>query len=111
MKHLLRVSVLGLTLLMFSSLASSAQQPWWCSKPTSNCTEAVICDTPQLARLDVRMADLYHTLKDNSSRRGARRLLRSQRQWLADRNSCGCNANCLISYYNGRISLFNNILN
>jgi uncharacterized protein len=108
--HLPRVAALTLAFLTFSSFSSSAQQPWWCGKPASNCTESVICATPQLARFDVKMSTLYRELKGYSSRRSANRLLRSQRQWLRERNSCGCNADCLISYYRSRINLFTNII-
>lgn len=106
------MSALALATLVTALAAPAlAQQPWWCNRAPKNCTEAVICQTPQLGRLDVRMAARYHALQDVSSRRGARRLLNSQRRWLRARNSCGCNANCLISYYRGRINLFDDILN
>ena len=75
------------------------------------CTEKVICATPQLSVLDDQMASRYFALRALASRAGAQALLSSQRQWLADRDSCGCNANCLLGYYNSRIRLFDNILN
>jgi len=76
----------------------------------SGCTEVVICETPQLSRLDSRMARLYSDLQDSSSLRGAARLLGSQKVWLESRNSCGCNANCLVSKYESRIRLFEDAL-
>ena len=80
-----------------------------CGRATS-CTEHVICQTPQLSRLDSRMTRLYDELQDMASRRGARRLLNSQRAWLDNRDSCGCNANCLVGMYESRIMLFNEVL-
>jgi uncharacterized protein len=76
----------------------------------SGCIETVICETPQLSSLDSRMASLYEELQDAATRRGARRLLDSQRDWLDRRDSCGCNANCLVSKYESRIRLFKDVL-
>jgi uncharacterized protein len=76
----------------------------------SGCTENVICQTPQLSRLDSRMARLFDALQDAAGRRGARTLLDSQRAWLDNRDSCGCNANCLVSQYEARIRLFDDVL-
>jgi uncharacterized protein len=81
----------------------------WCGTPR-NCTEEVICATPQLGALDEEMSELYYELRDQSSRRGAHALLQSQRGWLAARDTCGCNANCLVGYYRSRISQFKSIL-
>lgn len=99
------------SVMALASNAAQAQQPWWCSQPRQmNCTETVICATPQLATLDIRMSQLYAQLEVNASRRGAARLLDNQRHWLRERNRCGCNANCLVTHYSERIRLFSDVL-
>lgn len=94
--------------ILASSAASSAS--FNCSK-AKGCVENVICQSPQLSQLDSEMAQLYFSIKQYSSRRGAKALLSSQRSWLKRRNTCGCDANCLVGYYNDRINLFNEALN
>ena len=79
-------------------------------RKASGCVEEVICQSPQLARLDSEMADLYFSLRRQSSRAGAKQLLDSQRAWLRSRNTCGCDANCLVSHYNERIQLFRDVM-
>jgi uncharacterized protein len=76
----------------------------------AGCVEEVICATPQLSRLDSRMSRLYYNLQSWASRRGGHVLLNSQRAWLDNRDSCGCNANCLVGMYNSRIELFEEAL-
>lgn len=80
-----------------------------CNK-ASTCTENVICETPQLSSLDSRMDQLYYDMRADVNRRGARRILNSQRAWLDNRDACGCNANCLVGMYESRIQQFNNVL-
>lgn len=77
---------------------------------TSTCTEEVICQTPQLSRLDSIMADRYFQLQDQSTRGAARVLLDSRWEWLDSRDSCGCNANCLVQHYKARIRMFREVL-
>jgi uncharacterized protein len=74
------------------------------------CVENIICESPQLSDLDSEMASLYYTLKRKSNRRGARTLLKSQRRWLRTRNTCHCDANCLVGHYHDRIELFKDVL-
>lgn len=96
------------TLVLFGSTNSYAAS-FNCNKAVT-CTENVICETPQLSSLDSRMDRLYNELQDSATRRGAKRLINSQRNWLDNRDSCGCNANCLVSMYDSRITLFNEVL-
>lgn len=101
----LRGTVIIILLFSLGVTASHAQATFSCAE-AKNCTEKVICSTPQLGELDRRMSRLYFRLRDEFSRREARQLLESQRDWLEDRNSCGCNANCLIERYKERIARF-----
>lgn len=93
-----------------AGLAPAAAQSFDCSK-ARGCTENVICATPQLGDLDSEMASLYYEIRNYLNRRGARELRDSQRSWLASRDSCGCNANCLVGHYRSRIQLFRNVIN
>jgi uncharacterized protein len=90
--------------------AAEAQSPSFSCRHVTGCPEAVICDTPGLARLDNTMAGLYFSLKGQASRRGARVLLDGQREWLDSRNRCGCNAGCLFRHYRNRIADFRGVL-
>ena len=108
------LSILQRALFVLALLGANCAQPvdaasFNCAQ-ASGCTEAVICETPQLSRLDSRMARLYGALQDSSSLGGATGLLGSQRAWLESRDSCGCNANCLVSKYESRIRLFEDAL-
>jgi uncharacterized protein len=95
--------MLGVAIVGLSINLSAAS--FDCCK-ASGCVEEVICQSPQPSRLDSEMADLYFSLRRQSSRAGATQLLDSQRAWLRSRNTCGCDANCLVSHYNERIRLF-----
>ena len=55
-----------------------------------------------------RCPDGWHvsSLKNYSARRGLKHRIRSQRQWLRERNFCGCNEGCRIASYIDRINLF-----
>ena len=70
------------------------------------CVENVICQSPQLSKLDSEMAEIYYEIKAEFSR-NQRDLLKEfvedQKAWLRDRNACGCNANCLLREYRRRI--------
>ena len=101
----LRGAALAIVLFPLGLTMAHAQATFSCAE-ARNCTESVICSTPQLGDLDRRMSRLYFRLRDQSSGREARRLLDGQLNWLADRNSCGCNANCLVGMYKDRIALF-----
>lgn len=98
---------ISISLCLIANTALSAS--FNCNR-ASTCTEIVICATPQLSSLDSHMDQLYNDLQNNANNRGARRLLNSQRVWLDNRDSCGCNANCLVSMYESRIQVFSNVL-
>lgn len=102
-KHTLAIAIL-LTLCTGADAAS-----FNCAR-AQGCVENVICDSPQLSDMDSEMASLYYTLQSQSSRRGARALLSSQRQWLRSRNTCHCDANCLVGHYSDRIGQFRAVL-
>jgi uncharacterized protein len=101
-------------LLIIGMLGSQFMSPAYAASfncnNASTCTEEVICQTPELSQMDSEMSNLYFKLQDDSSRNGARHLLESQREWLESRDSCSCNANCLVGHYRGRIWLYRDVL-
>ena len=105
---MLKISILSCALIIICSNAALSAS-FNCNRATT-CTENVICETPKLSTLDSRMDRLYSDLQGNANYRGVRRLLNSQRAWLDNRDSCGCNANCLVGMYESRIETFNNVL-
>jgi len=62
----------GITIILLPLLlgitASHAQATFTCAE-ARNCTERVICATPQLGELDRTMSRLYFRLRDDSTRR------------------------------------------
>ncbi|RME97648.1 MAG: DUF1311 domain-containing protein [Alphaproteobacteria bacterium] len=89
----------------------------WVKKvgPSFNCNyakipaEVAICNSPELAELDRRMAQLYFA-KRNSSITSAMRgqLKRFQKRWLRHRNACGYDIACLKRSHLEQIQSLNN---
>ena len=67
------------------------------------CPEVVICSTRGLSRSDDQMAAMYEILMKRLRASEAVRLRADQRDWLADRNACGCDAACIEGSYERRI--------
>lgn len=84
--------------------------------PSFNCNRArlaaelAICGSGQLARYDRELSDLYRQLKDRMSRTQRKRLDRVQKGWLAQRNRCGGQVDCIGTQYRQRISYFHSLL-
>jgi uncharacterized protein len=106
------VATLSASVAVLATLLSSGAfaQSFDCAPYLANrqAPETVICETPQLQSLDEAMASIYSDLMGRLSRRAAESLRGNQRNWLAARDSCGFNANCLVSRYNQRIRDLNN---
>lgn len=98
---LMRTAVLSL-LFMAVITPHVLAQSWSCRAP-ANCTESIICDSPQIQRLDEDMSSLYFRVRDTMPGFMARSLLDDQRQWLKSRDFCGCDANCIVRSYHIRI--------
>jgi uncharacterized protein len=99
------------TLFAFASFAVTAvlagpgqAASFDCAKAATP-TEHAICDNPQLSHLDDQMAGMYYTLISNGSLTQAQvnQVKNEQVNWLAKRNACGANYNCLISAYTDQI--------
>jgi len=74
--------------------------PAWCSEGTLNAAEQTICAYPELAQMDVYMADLYYQVRHYPG------VQAGQQNWLATRNACHANYACLHAAYSGRIGYF-----
>ncbi len=103
-------SVIIAALLSVAAIPAVAQPQHINCAYAAGCVEKMICDSPQLFNLDARMTRLYFHLQSLSSRHGAYELLSSQVAWLSERDTCGCNANCLVSMYESRINSFVEVL-
>ena len=55
------------------------------------------------SNLDSRMASLYYTRRHQLHGAARAQLDADQRYWLASRNGCGANVDCLIDAYTSRI--------
>lgn len=74
-----------------------------CTKASTD-VEKIICNTSYISDLDIRLGNEYRLLMSSDiSSNIKNELLRSQREWLIDRNKC-VDADCLSEQYTYRIS-------
>lgn len=76
-----------------------------CAK-ASTPTEHAICDNPQLSSLDDQTAGLYYTLISGGAPEATTSVdavKKQQEAFVAKRNRCGANYNCLIDAYTDQI--------
>jgi uncharacterized protein len=78
-----------------------------------NCTHAAlvtICSDQQLNRLDEQTAGMYYLIVASGAPAATIRGVKSQQgKFLAQRNGCGTNHNCLIDAYTSQIMYLKNI--
>ena len=67
------------------------------------CPESLICSEESLSALDDQMAGLYFDVRRRMQSGHLKGFRDYQREWLARRNQCGCNYECLVSEYNSQI--------
>lgn len=84
---------IGLALLAQNALAAGFD----CSLTGLNKTEQTICKDPYLSGLDNVTNGYFVKAMDNSFAVGS--LSREQRKWLAERNRCGVDAECIKQRY------------
>jgi uncharacterized protein len=65
--------------------------------------EVLICQNPQLAKLDEQMASMYFRLRNSLSGTARSRLEADQTAWLQERYGCGRDAGCIRGMYERRI--------
>jgi uncharacterized protein len=72
--------------------------------------EVTICGDAQLNRLDEQSAGLYYLIVASGAPASTIREVKSQQgRFLAQRNGCGTNYNCLIDAYTSQIMYLKNI--
>lgn len=67
------------------------------------CPEALICTEQNLSRLDDAMASLYETARGRIQSGLLTGFRDYQREWLAKRDQCGCDYQCLEYQYRTQI--------
>lgn len=65
-------------------------------------SEVAICQDPGLMAMDGSMASTYFYLQNNLLPNDAAALRGDQKAWLASRNSCGYDFNCIANSYRTR---------
>jgi uncharacterized protein len=66
--------------------------------------EVVICQTPKLAEMDIKMSKLYFGYRGLISGPARRQMENDQRAWLQHRMSCGNNIGCIALAYRDRVA-------
>lgn len=90
------MTVAVLVLVPVANAQLAKNPPGWCNSETRlNRAEQTICDSDVLWTLDIRLGRLYRTSGVSA---------RSERNWIARRDACGADVNCLTRSYEDRIS-------
>lgn len=95
---------LALVMCAFGTMASrdaSAQIPRWCYD-AGNRSEARVCDSNMLSRLDRQLNRAYQRAMATGD--SPRRIRSEQRSWLAARDRCRGRRGCLEGMYRSRIA-------
>lgn len=79
-----------------------------CAKP-STATELALCHEPSLWAKDRAMDSVYFWVRENVKKDIRKQWLAAQREWLAARNRCGSDTNCLNRVYDQRLLEFSGI--
>lgn len=92
-----------LGMLVLAPEVALAQPSFDCAK-ASTPVEHAICRSDHLSMLDRLMAEVYSTTRKQMSAADRQRLLVDQRAWLASRDACGGDENCLSTRMADRIA-------
>jgi uncharacterized protein len=89
----------------FTQVAPSRAASFDCARISpEQCPEAAICNDMKLGRLDTVMDSLFTTARSMMQQQLRTGFRDYQREWLAERNQCGCNKECLEDAYDQRIN-------
>ena len=103
------VPALLFALAMFLNAAQREQPSFDCRK-AATVPEKAICANAELSRLDVQLSRTWKTLLNAFSDSGQRaRMKADERAWIAHREECGDNANCMGKLYRDQISALTEI--
>jgi|HubBroStandDraft_6_1064221.scaffolds.fasta_scaffold173958_2 uncharacterized protein len=69
--------------------------------------EVLICQSPELCKLDIQMSGTYFRLRNGLGGTARSRLMSDQAAWLRQRFNCGRDYGCVRSLYERRISELN----
>lgn len=100
-----RISILLLATLVTATSATAASFDCRPYQRSRTCPEVVICDTRRLSEADDRMSLAYAQRMRQLPDRLSVGLRADQRDWLAERNACGCDALCIQRAYDDRIRM------
>jgi uncharacterized protein len=94
-----RALACGVALIVFltSSVPSTAQS--FNCRYARAADEVMICQSRQLSALDERMSSTYYSVRNSLSGADRRRLERTNRIWLQERQGCGRDAACITNIY------------
>ena len=102
-------AVLAVAGMALAGLSASATEPSFSCAESLNPTERVICADPDLAALDRAVAAAYRNKFDglpvesaNALDQVVKSLVITQKAWLAHRNSCGADRECIYKAYVAR---------
>ena len=74
--------------------------------------EKAICGNPNLSQLDARTAGMYFTILGNDLPPSKQAQVKNtQRRFLATRNACGYNVDCLVDAYTSQMMYLKNVMN
>ena len=74
--------------------------------------EKAICGNANLSQLDARTAGMYFTILGNDLPPSKlAQVKNTQRQFLATRNACGYNVDCLVDAYTSQMMYLKNVMN
>jgi uncharacterized protein len=97
-------------LFILPSAAASAAS-FDCAK-ASIAAERTICGNANLSQLDARTAGMYFTILGNNTPAATlAQVKNAQRRFLATRNACGANVDCLVDAYTSQMMYLKNIAN
>jgi uncharacterized protein len=101
------VGFVGFVLSVSSGLTHAADSPSFDCKKASSSVEKAICGDPKLMALDVDLAASYKRARSESSEKGSKWIVSSQREWLKERNNCPLQGmqGCLIVHYADRLEV------
>jgi uncharacterized protein len=90
----------------FTPLRAEAQS-FPCSRARTS-DEIAICQNSGLSALDVRLHNLYNSVRSRLSGSARQALADEELDWLASRRACGSNAGCIENSYRRRIRELSN---
>lgn len=92
-----QITKLGLILIVGVAQAASFD----CTKAATK-VEHIICDNPEISKLDDELNATYKTAVQDKQQANA--IKQAQKQWMKERNNCA-DADCVKRVYEGRLSL------